>query len=121
MNLGDATVTVVTYKRRHKIIILIASAIVISIALVLISMTMYVSSGTIQLDLSRPGYISVSDQAGVSDKPLTNFPQFGAVDGDSLNSFEKQLTDQAKKAKAVEAFSGDPLDPRSLGLDEPQN
>jgi len=121
MNPGETVASPATVKSRRKIIILIASAIVISFVLVLISMTMYVSSGTIQLDLSRPGYISVSDKAGVSDKPLSNFPQFGAVDEDTLSSFEKQLTDQAKRAKAVEAFNGDPLDPRSLGLEEPQN
>jgi len=106
---------------KHKIIFLIIGAITISLILVVISMTMYISSGTIQLDLSRPGYISVSDQAVVNDKPLSNFPQFGSLDEEDLLSFEKQFQDQAKKAKAVEAFNGDPLDPKALGLEEVQN
>lgn len=103
---------------KHKIIFLITGAITFSLVLVIISMTMYVSSGTIQLDLSRPGYINVSEQGVVTDKTLTNFPQFGSVDQETLNSFEKQFQEYSKKAKAVEAFNGDPLDPKALGLEE---
>lgn len=52
----------VAFLSRHRFIVLLVAAILISLVLTAVSLAIYNSSGAAQLDLSRPGYRSVSDQ-----------------------------------------------------------
>lgn len=93
---------------RHRFLLLVFISIVISAGLVFVSMTMYLRSGASQLDLSRPGYKSVQSQVERGDD-LQNYATTGPVDQESIDEFKKLLKEQADKANAVDAFSGDPL------------
>jgi len=105
----------------HRFMLLIALSITISLILVSISMTLYATSGAAQLDLSRPGYKAVSNQTLTKDPGFENYPTSGSLDASSLNGFKKLYDAQAVKAKAVDAFSGDPLNPESLEISAPEN
>lgn len=113
--------SIVNYWGDHRLALLIIIAVTVAVGLVSTSMYLYISSGAIQLDLSRPGYQGVSSQTDSSYKTLENYPETGALDGSSLTEFEGLLSSQAIKAKAIDAFSGDPLDPVSLGIKEATN
>lgn len=108
-----------TYWAQHRYLLLIASAVVVALILVTISMTLYNSSGAAQLDLSRPGYRAVSDQAVKSDVDFQNYPAFGTLDQTSINEFKALYDTQSVKAKAVDAFGGDPLNPDTLQISAP--
>lgn len=98
---------------KHRLTLLLILAVLISLALTVVSMVAYNVSGTAQLDLSRPGYRSVSDKVDKSDN-ITEYSAFGSIDKDSINAFTKLYDEQAGKAKAVDAFNGDPLNPEVL-------
>lgn len=101
------------YWARHRFLILIILTMLISLVLVIVAMILYNVSGDAQLDLSRPGYQSVSDQVERGNS-IEGFNPSGAVTGDVIDDFLKQYDEQATKAKAVDAFNGDPLNPELL-------
>ena len=85
-----------------------------------ISVIMYNSSGAAQLDLSRPGYLSVSDQVVETDQ-IDTYSSTGPVNEESIKEFMKLYDEQAAKAKKVDAFNGDPLNPEVLEFGTPTN
>ena len=103
---------------RHRFLLLVLISIIIAAVLVVISMMMYLRSGASQLDLSRPGYQGVQSQVERGDD-LQNYATTGSVDKESIEEFKKLFKEQADKANAVDAFSGDPLRPATLGISEP--
>lgn len=102
----------------HRFLILIIGTMLIAIVLVSISIVIYKVSGASQLDLSRPGYQSVSNKVDRTD-PVTDYSAFGPVNKDTVNDFTKLYDAQATKAKAVDAFNGDPLNPDVLEFGDP--
>jgi hypothetical protein len=108
-----------TFWQEHRFLLLIAIVIAIALVLLSISMALYNSSGAVQLDLSRPGYRAVTSQAVSTDTDFQTYPNTGPIDRASTNEFKKLYEDQATKAKAVDAFAGDPLNPDSLEISAP--
>lgn len=104
---------------QHRYLLLIAISIGIAVFLVSISMALYNSSGAAQLDLSRPGYSAVTSQAVKNDSDFANYPNTGTLDKAAIDEFRALYDKQAAQAKAVDAFSGDPLDPAALELNQP--
>jgi ABC-type Na+ efflux pump permease subunit len=102
-----------SYWARHRFLLLIILTIVVALVLTTISLVMYNVSGTAQLDLSRPGYKSVSDKVE-SNRSTVEYAAFGPVNKTTVEEFIKIYEEQAKKAKAVDAFNGDPLNPEVL-------
>lgn len=102
-----------TFWDQHRFLLLIAGTIVISVILVIISLVIYNVSGSAQLDLSRPGYRSVSDKVETSDE-IDEYNAFGPVNKTTVDEFTKLYDTQAAKAKATDAFNGDPLNPEVL-------
>lgn len=98
---------------KHRLSLLLILTVLIALTLTVISMVAYNVSGTAQLDLSRPGYSSVSDKVDKTDK-ITEYSAFGSVNKDTINEFIKLYEEEAAKAKAVDAFNGDPLNPEVL-------
>lgn len=104
---------------QHRYLLLIATSIAIAMFLVGVSMALYTSSGAAQLDLSRPGYSAVTSQAVKNDNDFENYSNSGDIDKASVDEFRALYDRQATKAKAVDAFKGDPLDPAALELSLP--
>jgi hypothetical protein len=102
----------------HRFLILIVATIIISIILVSVSIAMYKLSGSAQLDLSRPGYQSVSNKVDRTNL-VTDYSAFGPVNKETVNDFTKIYDAQTAKAKAVDAFNGDPLNPDVLEFGDP--
>jgi hypothetical protein len=102
----------------HRFMVLITATIIIATILVCVSLYIYNVSGSAQLDLSRPGYQSVSDKVNRTD-PVTDYSAFGPVNKGTVNDFTTIFDQQATKAKAVDAFNGDPLNPDVLEFSNP--
>jgi hypothetical protein len=102
----------------HRFMLLIITTIVIATILVSISIYIYRVSGSAQLDLSRPGYQSVSNKVDRTD-PINDYSAFGPINKDAVNTFTALYDQQAAKAKAVDAFNGDPLNPVVLEFGDP--
>ncbi|HEY5695782.1 MAG TPA: hypothetical protein VIQ80_03025 [Candidatus Saccharimonadales bacterium] len=103
--------------QRHRFIMLIMSTIVVSLFLVGVALALYASSGAAQLDLSRPGYKSVRDQAARSNT-FEGFPATGTMNQDALNQFRKMYDQQAKNATNVDTFGGDVMSDKALSIDD---
>ena len=114
----EADVEDLSYWERHRFLVLVGATIIISFVLVVVSMTIYNVSGSAQLDLSRPGYISVSDQVERDDM-IDSYSAFGPINDDTVKEFTDLYDAQAVKAKAIEAFNGDPLNPEVLEFGQP--
>lgn len=98
---------------RHRFFLLVFVTIIISIGMTVISLAMYNLSGSAQLDLSRPGYQSVSSQVEHEDT-TGEFSASGAVTSESIEEFIQLFNQYGDRAKAVDAFNGDPLNPETL-------
>jgi len=103
---------------QHRFMLLIAGTIVIAFILVSVSLVIYNVSGSAQLDLSRPGLKSVSGKVDRTNV-VTDYSAFGPVTKDTVKTFTDAYDAQAKKAKAVDAFNGDPLNPDVLEFADP--
>jgi hypothetical protein len=103
--------------QRHRFMVLVAITIAVSLFLVAVSLALYASSGTAQLDLSRPGYQGVRNQAARSDS-LEKFPSTGAITQQVIDQFRKLYSDQAEKATNVDSFGGDVMSDKALSLDD---
>jgi uncharacterized iron-regulated membrane protein len=103
---------------RHRLSLLLVLAVVVALTLTTVSVIIYNKSGAAQLDLSRPGYSSVSDQVETTDE-IDTYSASGAVNKETIEAFMKLYDAQASKAKAVDAFNGDPLNPEVLEFGSP--
>jgi len=116
MNEDEAAVAVeekLPFWSQHRFLILLVVTIVVSLILTCVSVAVYYTSGAAQLDLSRPGYQSVSGQIE-KDTDVDEYGAFGPVNKSTINEFTKTYDKQAAKAKGVDAFNGDPLNPEVL-------
>ena len=96
----------------------ITLSILLSAAVVYTSMQMYNSSGAAQLDLSRPGYVSVRSKVNASDGDFEAYPANGTISKSVIENFKTLFKKQAQKIEAVDAFGGSPLDPTALGVND---
>lgn len=104
--------------QQHRFMLMIAAAIGIALFLVSVALALYASSGAAQLDLSRPGYVSVRDQAN-KDTSFDGFPSTGPIDKKALDQFRQLYDEQAEKATNVDSFGGNAMSNQTLGLDAP--
>lgn len=119
MNDDVTTTEKLTFWDEHRFLLLIAISVTVALILTVVSMTLYSTSGALQLDLSRPNLKTVTSQAVTNDSDFQTYPSSGSIDAKSAAEFKALYDKQATKAKAVDAFAGDPLNPDSLEISEP--
>lgn len=106
------------YIRNHQLVVLIVGSIIIALILVAISMTLYSTSGTAQVDLSRPGLERVREQVKSVDD-YKGFESTGDISEETLGEFDKLYTEQLNNVTSVDAFNPDILSDEALGVDPP--
>lgn len=103
--------------QQHRLLLLLVVSIAITFVLTGVSMALYIGSGASQLDLSRPGYYqSVKDQEPIED--VAEYSESGLLNQEAITDFKELYAEQASRLKEANAFSGDPLNPATLGLVE---
>ena len=103
---------------KHRFMALVAVVIVVALFLVSVALGLYASSGAAQLDLSRPGYKSVREQAARPDT-FDGFSANGELTKDTIDQFRKLYDQQAEKATNVNSFSGNAMNDATLSIDAP--
>lgn len=99
----------------HRFWGMIIGALGIAFFLVLVAMNLYNSSGTAQLDLSRPEYENVRDQVG-RDTDSVVYPASGELDNAALDEFRDIFDDKASKLRNGKYYSPDAMNDAALGL-----
>lgn len=92
----------------------IGGAVTIAAAIVVVSLAIYDISGTAQLDLSRPEYANVRQEA-IDDSPNA-FPDSGVITEETLHEFRTTYEEQAVKTTKINAFDAAALSDDTLGL-----
>jgi hypothetical protein len=113
---SEARARVVLSVSKVRFVLLIVSAMIIASVLVYASMRMYYDSGSSLLDLSRPGYQDVRSQSTYGSNHIPTYPSVGALNQNAIDEFKALFDEQTMEIQSVDAFGGDPLDPRALGL-----
>lgn len=104
--------------RSHQFLTMIIGAIVVALFLVYVALSLYSSSGTLQLDLSRPGYDSAREEVTKGSEVFQGFSEDGAINSKSLNEFDKLYKQKAAEALIdIDAFSGNALGDKALSLE----
>lgn len=114
--INDQVEQTMSFWAEHRYMLLIISTISIAIVLVITSLAIYNLSGASQLDLSRPGYRAVGQEVDKTEF-VEDYSTFGPINKTTVDEFTKLYDAQAAKAKAVDAFNGDPLNPEVLEAD----
>lgn len=109
-----------TFWQRHRLTLLLAITLAIAIILTCVSVTIYNISGAAQLDFSRPGLRDVSSKVDKNEK-IDTYSGSGPINKDTINEFITLYDKQADKAKKVDAFNGDPLNPEVLEFGSSSN
>ena len=103
--------------KRHQFASLLVGAITIAMIFVMVSLSLYQSSGTIQLDLSRPGYDQARKEATKDKTFFRGFSPDGEINDDTLSEFSKLYKKKQAQADAIDAYSGEPLSDKTLNLE----
>jgi hypothetical protein len=105
--------------RAHQFFIMILLVLALSAFMVHVALSLYRSSGALQLDLSRPGYDSAREEAVKGNSEVfEGYSADGDIDAASLNEFDTLYKQKAAEALIdIDAFSGDALSDSALMLD----
>ncbi len=106
---------IMTRWEQHRFLALIAGVILIALFLVSVALSLYNSSGAAQLDLSRPGYQDVRNQAK-RDTTSKSFPASGVLDKEALDLFSKLYGEQSAKVISSDSFDASAISEESLQL-----
>lgn len=105
--------------RAHQFVFMVMLVILISLFLVYVALSLYATSGTLQLDLSRPGYDSAREEAVKGNEVFRGFSADGPIDNESLAEFDELYKEKAAEALIdIDAFSGEALSDSTLNLDK---
>ncbi len=106
--------------QRHRFLLMVFAAIGVSLVMVGIATSLYSNSPAIEIDLSRPAYQSVRDQAG-KNMPATTFSSTGTLDAKVLKDFRTMYTEQYDKVVGASSFGSNALSDQALELPAIQN
>lgn len=104
-------------KEQYRLPLLIAGAVGIAFILVVVALNLYDRGTAAQLDLSRPGYQSVREQAG-KNVDIKKFSASGELSAEVFDSFDREYSEQINSITKLDAFGGKALTDAALGLPE---
>lgn len=100
---------------KNRFVIMLVGSIGIALFLVSIALALYASSGTAQLDLSRPGYSGVRSQAS-ADQNLTIFASTGEINKQTVDKFEELYDKTANQVTSSSPFESGALNDEALRI-----
>lgn len=94
--------------RHNRFLLLVLSAIGVTIIWVVVSVTIYMRDGTHLLDLSRPGYEPAREQVKETEDQKA-FDDDGPVDKTALSEFLKLYQAQSNEINTFDPFNSSAL------------
>jgi hypothetical protein len=104
-----------TFIGKHQLASFVTLSIVIAFVMTIISLRVYVTSGAVKLDLSRPGYEQARQEVNDGDNS-TPFSSSGTLTPEALKDFNDRLNKQQTDLGAMGNFADDTLTDENLGL-----
>lgn len=101
---------------RYRLPAFLIGVILLAFIMVYISVQVYYASGTYQLDLSRPEYMSVREQIEREPGIQGMFEAQGTIDEEVLADFLERFKAEADRAVQADAYGNDVLSDEQLGL-----
>ena len=102
----------------HRIAVLVIGATLIALAFTGVGLYLYHATGTAQIDLSRLEYREMAKESTEEEKTdYKEFPETGPINSDTLKEFNTLFNQHVELITSVDAFSGDPLDPAALNIE----
>ena len=117
MNFAKTAKNVGRFFANHQLGCFVVAALIITAVLTLISLHIYISSGAMKLDLSRPGYEKVREEVTQNSAADQPYPSTGALDSAALTDFANRLDEQQKELSASGNFNDISLSDANLGLE----
>lgn len=107
---------------QHRVLVLVGLTIIVTIIFTAVGMMLYNTSGTAQLDLSRPDYKGVNEivEKEKEKAALVDYPATGDINDAALKQFDELYKKQLTNTTSVDVFDGDPMALDSLGIDDVQ-
>lgn len=99
---------------RHRLPAAIGLVVTITGLMTILSVGLYITSGTSGLDLSRPGYDAARKE--VKNDSTPNFALSGPLDNEAYGVFKKLYDDQRSRLSGIGKFDDTVLSDESLGL-----
>ena len=96
---------------------MVALAVLVATIMTSVSILVYVSSGAINIDLSRPGYEQVREDTSASG-PITQFQSSGPIDRNAIDDFNNRLESIQTEINNMNNFSTDVMSNEALGIEE---
>jgi hypothetical protein len=100
---------------RHRITYAIIGALLLTMLLTAVSMALYVSSGASRLDLSRPGYERIRDDAQRNDDEEA-FSATGPINSSVANDFQKRFSKHRATLNKLDTYGTNALDDEELQI-----
>lgn len=104
-------------KARRRFVGMMIGSIVAALFLVYAALSLYYSSGTSQLDLSRPGFDAARQEVVRESEVFTGFSPDGPINEEVLNEFDELYREKAVEALKIDPFSAEALSDKTLLLD----
>ena len=101
---------------RWQFAVFLALTVTITLVLTIVSYSLYVFSGTAQLDLSRPGYKQALSEVSPSNTDNYSYSATGPLDKNALDGFKTKYDALASKTKSAGVFDSNALSDEQLNL-----
>lgn len=101
----------------HKLMVMVCGAVVVSMILVAVSLSLYNSSGTALLDLSLPGLADARKQVTRNEENVS-FSPTGEISKQTMTEFSELYDERVKQIADVDAFSIEPVSDEALSIDD---
>lgn len=101
---------------RPNLPVALGGAICIALLLTVISTFLYVTTGTITTDLSRPGYERIRQEVRSSNQEKAIYDTTSPVTAKALDNFLVELTRQTQELNSYNNFTSNALDDTELQL-----
>jgi hypothetical protein len=111
-----ATTRLKIWASQHQLACFITVALFIAAVMTLISLWLYLSSGAMRLDLSRPGYEEVRQKVVDNDSQQTFLPS-GPLTQETAKDFQALLDEQQNQLKVMGDFNDQALSDSNVGLE----
>jgi hypothetical protein len=99
----------------NNLVLLTFGSLLITVVVLTIALWLYRVSGAAQLDLSRPEYDGLRQQAVIEEDD--DFEAKGSITKDVVDEFFKLFEARAERIEAIKAFGLEPLSDSSLDID----
>lgn len=102
----------------HQFAWAITLAVLIACLMTAVSLSLYVSTGAIQLDLSRPGYETARKEI-IKPTNTPDFAAYGVIDVKTLDEYQERFDSQRTSLNKIGKFKDKSLEDDSLSLSVP--